>query len=85
MITSILKTLSDTELMAVADQLSNPTLDEQLIYRQIVAKGNKCETVNDMFEEMNSDSFRGTLPRLVAVELSNRYKRALAHLPGNNI
>ena len=74
MISTILKTLSDTELMAVANQLANPSLDEQLLYRQIIGKGNEGETTDEMFKELNSDSFRGTLPRLVAVELSNRYK-----------
>ena len=77
MITTILKTLSDTELIAIANQLSNPGLNEQLIYLQIIAKGNKGETLNEMFEEMNSDKFRGTLPRLVALELSDRYKKLL--------
>lgn len=74
MITEILKTLSDGELMAIADQLADPTLDEQLIYRQVTAKGNLNENLCDIYKEMNSDSFRGTLPRLVALELSNRYR-----------
>ncbi len=74
MISTILKTLSDTELIAVANQLANPNLDEQLLYRQIVSKGNKGETTDEMFNELNSDNFRGTLPRLVAVELSTRFK-----------
>lgn len=77
MITKILKTLSDGELMAVAKQLSNSELDEQLLYKQIVSKGNEGETVDEMFNEMNNDNFRGTLPRLIAVELSNRYKELL--------
>jgi hypothetical protein len=77
MIAEILKTLSDGELMAIADQLANPSVDEQLLYRQIVSKGNKGETVEEMFEEMNSDNFRGTLPRLVAVEISLRYKTSI--------
>lgn len=80
MITEILKTLSDGELMAVAEQLSNPNLDEQLLYRQIVGKGNNGETVDEMFEEMNSDNFRGTLPRLIAVELASRYKSTLQRI-----
>lgn len=80
MITEILKTLSDGELMAIAEQLANPNLDEQLLYRQVVAKGNKGETVDEMFEEMNSDNFRGTLPRLIAVELASRYKSTLQRI-----
>lgn len=77
MITKILKTLSDGELMAIAKQLSNPKLDEQLLYRQIISKGNEGETIDEMFEEMTSDSFRGTLPRLIAVELADRYKNLI--------
>lgn len=77
MITEILKTLSDGEVMAIAEQLANPNVDEQLLYRQVVAKGNKGETVDEMFDEMNSDNFRGTLPRLVATEISTRYKNHL--------
>lgn len=77
MITKILKTLSDGELMAIAEQLSNPECDEQLLYRQITSKGNEGETVNEMIEEMVSDDFRGTLPRLIAVELSIRLKNEI--------
>jgi len=77
MINQILSTLSDGELMAVAKQLNNPDLNEQLLYRQIVSKGNEGETVDEMFDEMNNDDFRGTLPRLIAVELANRYKELL--------
>ena len=78
MITEILKTLSDGELMAIAEQMSNSELDEQLLYRQIVSKGNEGETVEEMFEEMTSDPFRGTLPRLIALELSNRLRKVYA-------
>jgi hypothetical protein len=77
MIKGILQTLSDGELMAIAEQLANPKVDEQLLYRQIISKGNKGETVEEMFEEMNSDNFRGTLPRLIALEIAVRYKTHL--------
>jgi hypothetical protein len=77
MISTILKTLSDTEIMAVANQLASTDLDEQLLYRQIVAKGNNGETTDEMFKELNQDNFRGTLPRLVAVELADRYKNVI--------
>jgi len=73
MITEILKTLSDGELMAITKQLNNPHVDEQLVYKQLIAKGNNDESLEDMYDEMNSDSFRGTLPRLVAAELANRF------------
>lgn len=79
MIREILKTLSDGEVMAIAEQLSNPNVDEQLLYRQIISKGNNGETVDEMFDEMNSDNFRGTLPRLVAVEIAMRYKNHLTN------
>lgn len=74
MITEILKTLSDGELIAIANQLYNSNIDEQLVYKQLVAKGNNDQTLCDMHREMNSDSFRGTLPRLVSLELSQRLK-----------
>ena len=35
------------------------------------------ETVNEMIDEMVSDNFRGTLPRLIAVELSVRLKNEI--------
>jgi hypothetical protein len=73
MITEILKTLSDGELVAITKQLNNPDINEQLVYKQLVSKGNNDELIEDMYDEMNSDSFRGTLPRLVALELSNRF------------
>ena len=74
LIKNILNTLSDGELMVIADQLANPNIDEQGVYKQLIAKGNHSETMNQMYDEMNSDTFRGTLPRLVAVELATRYK-----------
>ena len=74
MISDILRTLSDGELMVIADELLNPELDEQLLYRQITSKGNKGETVSDIETEINSDEFRGTLPRLIAIELASRYR-----------
>jgi hypothetical protein len=74
MIKNILKTLSDTELMSIAEQLSNVEINEQMIYRQIVSKSNVNDTIEKMYYEMNSDGIRGTLPRLVAVELSSRLR-----------
>lgn len=78
MISNILKTLSDGELMVIADQMVNENLDEQMVYRQIVSKSNDGTSLDDVFDEMNSDTFRGTLPRLVAFELSNRYRSLLS-------
>lgn len=74
MISEILKGLSDTEVIAIAEQLANPNCDEQLVYRQLVAKGNSGESLDEMYKEMSSDEFRGTLPRFVAVEIARRYK-----------
>jgi hypothetical protein len=73
-ISEILKTLSDGELMAIANQLADETVNEQMVYNQLINKGNKNETIAEMYSEMNSDKLRGTLPRKVALELSNRYK-----------
>lgn len=78
MITNIISTLSDTELMAIAEQLYNPNVNEQSVYKQLVGKGNNGEKVDELFFQMNSDNFRGTLPRIVALELSNRYRNLLA-------
>jgi hypothetical protein len=77
MIKEILKTLSDTEIMAVAEQLCNEEVNEQQVYKQLVAKGNDGETLQQLFNEVNSDTFRGTLPRLVAMEISNRYRELI--------
>lgn len=84
MIKEILKTLSDTEIMVIADQLADPSLNEKMVYNQIVAKSNKGDKIESMYSEMNSDSFRGTLPRLVAAELSKRL-RFLLLTHSNNI
>ncbi len=73
-ISEILKTLSDGELMVIANQLADETVNEQMVYNQLINKGNKNETIAEMYSEMNSDKLRGTLPRKVALELSNRYK-----------
>jgi hypothetical protein len=74
MIKNILKTLSDVEIMSVAEQLANEEVNEQMVYRQIVSKSNCNDTLEKMYSEMNSDNFRGTLPRFVALELSNRLR-----------
>lgn len=80
MITNILETLSDGELIVIGEQMYNPQVNEELLYQQIVKKGNENETLNEMYDEMNSDRFRGTLPRLVAVELASRFRKALFEL-----
>jgi hypothetical protein len=77
MISNILKSLSDTEIMAVAEQLASNDSNDQMVYKQLVSKGNNDESITDMYEEMSSDSLRGTLPRLVALEISNRYRDIL--------
>jgi hypothetical protein len=74
MIKDILITLSDTELIVIAEQLSNTQINEQMIYRQIVSKSNINSSIEDIYDEMNSDRFRGTLPRFVAFELSKRLR-----------
>lgn len=77
MIQDILETLSDTEIMAIADQMYEVNVDEKKLYKQIVGKGNEGKDLDDLYNQMNSDSFRGTLPRLVSVELSSRYRKLL--------
>lgn len=77
MISNILQSLSDTEIMAIAEQLANEDSNEQMVYKQLVAKGNNNEKLEKMYQEMNSDDLRGTLPRMVALELSNRYRSLL--------
>lgn len=77
MISCILQSLSDTEIMAIAEQLANEDSNEQMVYKQLVAKGNNNEKLEKMYQEMNSDDLRGTLPRMVALELSNRYRSLL--------
>lgn len=76
MIQDILKTLSDTELMAISKQLGDIRIDESLIWAQLVAKDNKGQTIHDIVTQAKYDSFRGTLPRLVALELSKRLLKA---------
>lgn len=76
-ITQILKTLSHSEIMCIAEQLDNPDISDQTVYDQLIAKGNEGETLKDMVFEMTSDNMRGTLPRLVALELSERLQEVL--------
>ena len=76
-IKGILKTLSDGELMAIAKQLADETVNEQMVYNQLINKGNKNEKISEMYDEMNSDKLRGTLPRMVALELADRYKELI--------
>jgi hypothetical protein len=58
MITEILKTLSDGELVAITKQLNNPDINEQLVYKQLVSKGNNDELIEDMYDEMNGIKFK---------------------------
>lgn len=76
-IKGILKTLSDGELIAITKQLATEEVNEQMVYKQLIGKANNDERICDMYDEMNSDNLRGTLPRLVALELANRYKELI--------
>jgi hypothetical protein len=76
MIQDILKTLSDTELMAISKQLCDVRVDESLIWAQLVAKSNNGDRLCDLIKEAKHDDFRGTLPRLVSLELSERLLKA---------
>lgn len=77
MIKEILKSLSDTEIMVIAQELANVDIDEDMVYRQLISKANNGEEFDGLYEEMNSDDRRGTLPRLVAVELAERLRENL--------
>jgi hypothetical protein len=59
----ILKTLSDTEITAIAYELADPSIDNQSIYNQLAGKSNG---------EKPSIEMISILPTLVAVELSDR-------------
>jgi hypothetical protein len=48
-----------------------------MVYNQLISKGNKSETIDEMYSEMNSDKLRGTLPRKVGAELANRLKTTI--------
>lgn len=74
MLIDILQSLSDTEIMIIAEELQNSEINEKNIYKQLIAKSNLGENLCDIYNELNSDSFRGTLPRLVAGELAKRLK-----------
>lgn len=80
MITEILKSLSDTEIMVIAEELRNPEVDENMVYHQLVAKGNEGQDLEDIYGEVTSDNVRGTLPRMVAFELAQRLRETLLRL-----
>ena len=64
MLTDILKTLSDTELVAISQEITNPAVPNISIYKQLVAKENDGESI-DVNDFTN-------LPNLVITELSIR-------------
>jgi len=62
MISEILKTLSDTELIAISKELDDPTIDNQSIFNQLIAKSNYPTDVSDF----------DSLPIKLSVELGER-------------
>jgi hypothetical protein len=46
MISEIIKTLSDTELVAVATEINDPRIDNRTIYNQLLAKANLGVNMN---------------------------------------
>jgi len=70
MIQDILKSLSDTEIMAIAKELDNPMIPNQTILKQLMAKSNS-QNPERMVEELTSPDI---LPIKVAVELSDRLR-----------
>lgn len=47
MIKNIIKTLSDTELVAISKEIVDPTIPNITIYRQLMAKRNNDDVIND--------------------------------------
>lgn len=77
MIADILKTLSDTELVAISKEVINPAVSNLTIYKQLMGKRNDYDDTIDTSDFSN-------LPNTVINELTNRllerdlalYKRA---------
>jgi hypothetical protein len=66
MIEEILKSLSDTELFAIANELDNPNISNESIYNQLMSKRN-----DDVEYTLDSMFIENLLIKL-SVELSKR-------------
>lgn len=78
MIKEILKTLSETELMAISRQLDNPSIDEVSVYRQLASKSNHPTILVEAIFNSYSGNLRGVISRLVSSELADRYRVVLS-------
>jgi len=65
MIADILKTLSDTELVAISKEVINPAVSNLTIYKQLMGKRNDYDDTIDTSDFSN-------LPNTVINELTNR-------------
>ena len=65
MIADILKTLSDTELVAISKEVINPAVSNLTIYKQLIGKRNDYDDTIDTSDFSN-------LPNTVINELTNR-------------
>ncbi len=65
MIKDILKTLSDTELVAISKEVINPAVSNLTIYKQLMGKRNDYDDTIDTSDFSN-------LPNTVINELTNR-------------
>lgn len=74
MIKDILKTLSDTELTAVAYELNNPKISNEQIFRQLIAKSNDETTIKTSTEELVCEVAFELANRLLERDKSNTFK-----------
>lgn len=69
MIKNIIKTLSDTELVAISQEIVNPSIPNITIYRQLMAKRNINDDFNDSdFNELSSIVIGELAERLLEVD-----------------
>ena len=68
MIKNIIKTLSDTELIAISKEIIDPTIPNITIYRQLEAKRNNDITNDDDFNDLESIIINELSLRLLEVD-----------------
>lgn len=67
MIKSILSTLSDTEVISIAEELNNSEIKISTIVDQLISKSNESATIISQIEVDG-------LPKIVAAELASRLR-----------
>jgi hypothetical protein len=79
----IIHTLSDTELIVLAEEINNPKISKETIFNQIMAKSNKTQVSNSSWDKLTKflsyidpTDPKGIkeLPELLALEISKRLK-----------